>query len=479
MKRLRLGGLLFCILIVPISSVAGQKPPPLPKELPPYGPLKPFSSPKVKVETLSNGLTLWLVPRPGFPKIAFALAVRGGMAADPKARPGLAELLVATLDQGSKTRNAKQIAEEIQAAGGDLSGTAQPDAIVVTTAVLATKAEVALSVLADVFQNATFPESEVDLAKRNAADGLRAQEAEPSFLARRALAKAIFGEHPYSVVSATQDSIVKTTAAELRREYARRLRPDQMLLVAVGDFDPVPLTASIGKRFGNWGAPKEAAVSAVPKPPRDNPHCVFFVQRPGSVQTTFSLGAFGPAEGESDYAAAQVANAIYGGMFGSRLINNIREDKGYTYSPGALLQTRRESGLFQTRADVRNDVTGATLNEINYELNRMATTAPTEEEVTRAQRYLIGTRATSLQAQESLARQLATLWIFGLPPEELGRQSQKIQKVTAKDVEAVGKKYFAASRETIVTVGEEKIIKEQLAPLGVPVNAAPQQRSDK
>jgi predicted Zn-dependent peptidase len=119
-------------------------------------------------------------------------------------------------------------------------------------------------------------------------------------------------------------------------------------------------------------------------------------------------------------------------------------------------------------------VTGATLNEMSYELNRMATTAPKDEEVVHAQRYLIGNRAIELQAQDSVARELARLWVFGLPPEELGAESERIQKVTAKDVEAMGGKYFPGARQTIVAVGEEKVIKEQLAPFGLEEKPAPQ-----
>ena len=198
------------------------------------------------------------------------------------------------------------------------------------------------------------------------------------------------------------------------------------------------------------------------------------IDRPHSVQTTFAIAAFGPVRRDPDYAASEVANAIYGGMFGSRLIKNIREDKGYTYSPYAYIQTRSEAGVFQTHADVRNPVTGATLNEIDYELNRMATTAPAEDEVQRARRYLVGLQAIRLQSQASVAGQLATLWSYGLPPEELGLESQRIQKVTAEEVEAAGKKYFPASHQTIVAVGEQKVIEEQLAPFGLAIHKVSQ-----
>jgi zinc protease len=470
----RRGFALLMLLLMGFSTApAAEKEKPLPKDLPAYGEVKPFQAPQVTTRNLSNGLTLWLVPRPGFPKVALAVAVRGGMAADPKDGPGLSDLLVSTIDQGTKTRSAKQIAEELQAAGGDLSGNALADSILLSTSVLSSKAETGLAVLADVLQNATFPNNEVDLAKRNAADHLRQQEADPFFLASRALARSLFGQHPYAVVSPTQDSIAKTTAEELRAEYARRFRPDQAILVAVGDFDPEKLTASIESLLGKWTSPPSPPVPSVEKPTETAPHEVFFVDRPGSVQTTIALGSLGPTRTNPDYAATQVANAIYGGMFGSRLTLNIREDKGYTYTPGSYLSSRRAAAVFQTWAPVRNEVTGAALNEIDYELNRMATTNPASDELARAKRYLIGNRAIELQAQDAVARELARLWVFNLPPDELGLESERIQKVTTKDLDAVSAKYFPAARQTIVAVGEDKVMKEQLAPFELEMKPAP------
>ena len=466
--------LTLAMLTISLGALAQEKLPPLPKDLPPYGPLAPFRAPAAEVRKLSNGLTVWLVPRPGFPKVALAAAVRGGRASDPKDRPGLSDILLATIDQGTKTRTAKQIAEALQGAGGDLTGSPNPDVLTLSTEVLASKVNVGLEILADVMENATFPDNEVALAKRNAIDDLQAQEAEPSFLARRAMAKALFGDQPYAVVAPTEDGIKATSPAELRTAYRRRFRPDQTLLVAVGDFGSGTLEAGIQKNFGAWAAASESPLAAVATPSKNNPHTIFLVPRPGSVQTTLSLAAFGPTRRAPDYAATQVANAIYGGMFGSRLIRNIREDKGYTYSPGASLQLRAEAGIVGTRADVRNAVTGPSLNEIDYELNRMATTSPTDEEVAHAKRYLIGTNAILLQVQAAVAGQLGLLWVYGLPPEALGQDSADIQKVTAQEVTAAGRKYFAAARQTIVAVGEEKVVREQLAPFGLTIQQASQ-----
>lgn len=472
MPRRTLLLLSFLLLTLPITATA-QKEKPLPKNLPPYGELKPFTAPKVTTRKLANGLTLWLVPRPGFPKVSYTLAVRGGLAADPLDRPGLAELLTSTIDQGTARRTARQIAEDLQAAGGDLSARAGTDSIVLSASVLASKADTGFAVLADVALNATFPDGEVELAKSNAASELQQKESDPSFLAERAMAHVLFGRHPYSMTTPTQYSIAKTTAAELRREYARRFRPDQAVLVVVGDFDPAKMETTVDSLLGKWTAPSTATVPVVEKPTFVPPHTVYVVDRPDSVQTTLAFGSLAPTEGSPDYAATEVANAMFGGMFGSRLTKNIREDKGYTYTPYSYVAPRRTVGIFQAWAPVRNEVTGATVNEMSYELNRMATTTPSEEELKGAERFLVGNTAITLQSQDSVGRSLARLWIIGLPPEELGLKSDRIGKVTLTDVETAAAHYFPAAGQAIVAVGVEKVIREQLAPFGLDVKPAP------
>src|SRR5262249_1705799 len=175
-----------------------QKEQPLPKDLPPFGPEKPLQAPSAKESKLANGLTVWLVPEAGIPKVSYSVAILGGYAADPKDRPGLSDLLAATVDQGTKSRTARQIAEQMQDAGGDVSASASRDAFRLSAGVLASKADEGLTVLADILENATFPDDEVALAKRNLSDSLDSQEADPHFVANRAMAKVLFGDGPYS-----------------------------------------------------------------------------------------------------------------------------------------------------------------------------------------------------------------------------------------------------------------------------------------
>jgi zinc protease len=464
--------LAICLAAVLLATSVQAEKTPLPKDLPSYGPETPLAAPDVKETKLDNGLTVWLVSKPGLPKVALALAVRGGLAADPQDRPGISELIAKTIDQGTMTRSAKQVAQQLQGAGGDLMAQTGKDSIVVATSFLSAKSGAGLAVFADVAQNAAFPADEVGLAKRNAIDDLRQRESEPSFLASRALAKALYGEHPYRVTAPTEESLTASTAEELRAIYAERFRPDQALLVAVGDFENDKMLAEIKDQFGAWKAPARTPLAA-PAPVTAEPqHSITIVPRPDSVQTTLSLGMLGPLRSDADYEAAVVANAIYGGTFGSRLTTNIREDKGYTYSPGARISTNRAAGLLVTHADVRNEVTGPTLNEINYELNRMVTTTPTKDELTQAKRFLVGIEAIRLQQRAEVANELATLWVTGQTAEAIGDYGRKVMSTEASDVDAAARKYFPAARTTIVAVGQEKVVRDAFSPFGIPMQVA-------
>jgi zinc protease len=464
---------LFFSLLLSASLSLAQKQVQMPKDLPPYGPEKPLQTPSVKSAKLDNGLSLWLVSEPGFPKVAFTIVVRGGLAADPTNRPGISELLSKTIDQGTGTRSAKQIAQQMQEAGGDLGAYADKDSFQVSAVVLSSRTDTALRVLADVLQNASFPDAEVTLAKRNLIDSLEQREAEPSFLAGRARDKILFANHPYQVTAATKESVAATTPADLRDVFAQRFRPDQAMLIAVGDFQNDKMMDAVKSVFGAWKAPAAPPVAATPASPATVEHAVFLVARPQSVQTTIELASFGPRRGEPDYAAAQVANGIYGGLFSSRLTSNIREDKGYTYSPYAYVSSFLQAAEVISHADVRNEVTGATLNEIQYELNRLTTTSPTGEELNAAKRNLVGSEALSMQNRGSLAYRLATLWIEGLPPDYIGTYGQQLASTTTADVDGAARKYFPAHRMAIIAVGEEKVVREAVAPFGLPVHSVP------
>lgn len=469
MKRKTL--LAFASLLAPALLVAAEKKP-LPKDLPPFGEDRPLPRPALAVSTLPNGLTVWTWPRPGVPRFVAVLAVRGGTAADPKGMEGIAELLADTLKEGTATRTSRRIAEELQSVGGEISASASDDAVFVAVSALASGLPVALDVLADVARAASFPAPEVELAKGNAVQGLLARESTPDFLAQKAFAKSVFGDHPYHIVAPSKETLEAATPEALRREFSRRFRPESALLVVIGDMEAAAVSGAVTRSFGPWKGAGEGPAPTPPAPPA-GARKILVVNRPGSVQSTIVVGRPTPTVTEPSYFPLLVANTICAGSFTSRLVENIREDKGYTYSPGGSVQTMQKAGLLSVDADVRNEVTGGALLEIFYELDKMGSTLATDEEMSRAKRYQSGLYLLRNQIQGSVARTLASNWAKGLPPEALGEFVMKVNAVTADQVRAVGRKVFTSATQTVVVVGDEPKIREELAPFGEVVSVQP------
>jgi zinc protease len=457
-------------LVAPVLAASEKKP--LPKDLPPFGEDKPLPVPAIAQSKLPNGLTVWVVKRGGYPRVAIKLAVRGGSAADPKEAPGISSLLADTLKEGTTTRSSRQIAEELQTVGAEIGADAAADAIYVTATGLGSGASKILEIVADIAKNPTFPAAEVELAKGNALEALKAQESTPEYLARRALARAVYGDHPYHVVGATRETLQAASVEQLKREHARRFRPDGALLVVVGDVDATAVTAAVNRSFGTWKGTGEAPATT-PGSPAAGPRRLLVVNRPGSVQSQILMGRPVATVTDPQYYPLLVANTICAGSFGSRLVENIREDKGYTYSPGGGVQARQKGGLLTVRADVRNEVTAASLLEMFYELDRMGATAPSAEELSRAKRYQAGLYLLRNQIQGAVAQTLASNWVNGLPPEALGEFVTKVNAVTTDQVREAGQAFYPSDLQTVVVVGDESKVKTELAQFGTVASAQP------
>ena len=461
MKKMLPG--VLALLAAPGALAAEKKP--LPADLPPFGEDRPLPVPKIAESKLPNGLTVWLVRREGFPRSTTVLAVRGGSAADPKDAEGIAELLADTVREGTKTRTSRAIAEELQTVGAELGSFAAADAIYLNASGLGAGTPKMLAVIADVARNASFPAAEVELAKNNALQGLMARESTPEFLAQKALARAVYGDHPYHIVAPSKETLQKATAARLVEEHARRFRPDRALLVVVGDFDAAAVDAAVKREFGPWTAAGSAAAET-PATPAAGPRRLLVVNRPGSVQSQILMGRPAVTVTDPTYYPLLVANTIVAGSFGSRLVENIREDKGYTYSPGGSISARAKGGYLTMRADVRTEVTAAALTEMFYEQDRIGVTMPSDEELSRAKRYQAGLYLLRNQIQGAVAQTLASNWVNGLPPGALGEFVTKVNAVTGEQVREAGRTFYPSARQTVVVVGDEAKVKAELAQFG-------------
>ncbi|WP_457673286.1 M16 family metallopeptidase [Thiolapillus sp.] len=433
--------------------------------LPAYGQDKPLVLPRVVEKTLPNGLTLWLIERRGLPLISMYLAVHGGSALDPADRKGLSEILSATIGSGTRSRSSREIAEQLQALGAEMDVGIGKDIAYIGLDGLSSGAGKLLEILADTAMNASFPEDEVKLAMENELQAILASRSQPDYDLNQVFYRQLFGEHPYAFVNPDPAVISRISRNDLVTAYRQRFRPDRAILVMVGDLATADMEKLASKYLGQWKATGQA-IPAIAKAPMETTPAILLVDRPHSVQSTIYVGRPMPAANSPDEFALAVTNTLFGGAFGSRLTMNIREDKGYTYSPRASITSWRKGGLFKTQASVRNEVTAATLVEIFYELDRLATTLPEDEELSRAQRYLKGRFLLANETSASLAATLTGYWIDGKTPEDLARYVPGIEKVGKTDVQAMGRRYLASRKQTVAISGDAKAIADQLSLFG-------------
>jgi predicted Zn-dependent peptidase len=251
----------------------------------------------------------------------------------------------------------------------------------------------------------------------------------------------------------------------LKDEHNKRFRPDRALLVVTGRIDPAQAISLAEVAFGDWKSQGPAAPGAVAAPTAAAP-VRLFLERAGSVQSNLRLGRPGVAGTSPDYVPLDLASTIIGGGFSSRINQNLREDKGYTYGAGAGARTYRNGGSIIGSADVRNEVTGAALKEFFDEYRRFGTDLVPEEEMQMNKRYVAGIYLLDNQMQAAVAGTLASNWLIGLPSEFLGQYVPMIQKVSAEQVRDMGRKYFSPESQSIVVVGDGSKISEQLKAYG-------------
>ncbi len=434
--------------------------------MPAYGKDKPIPVPKITKSTLKNGLTVWVVPRKGLPRVDYVLAVRGaGFAADAPATPAFANMLAGLLNEGTDKRDSRAIAEAAQGMGGSVAASATSDGIIVSANALLSQSAPMMQLLAEVARTPSFPENEVKLAKANALQSLRVSETQPTFRAERAISRAVYGEHPYSRTTPTVEAINAVTQDMLRSEHAKRMRPDHALLVITGPVKEADALKLAEQAFGDWKASGPSIADTAPAPASAKPARIL-LQRDGSVQSTLRLGSPGIAASSEDQIPLRLASTILGGGFSSRVNINLREEKGYTYGASAGARLNRAGGSIIGGADVRNEVTGAALNEFFSEYKRIGSALVPAKEMEMNKRYVAGGYMISNQLQRAVAGTLASNWLVGLPAEFLGEYVPRIQKVTPEQVRDVSKKYYAPENQSIVVVGDQKAVGEQLKAFG-------------
>jgi zinc protease len=453
----------IAILSIAAAGLAAQT---LDRTKPPQSPPIPgYKLPPVSESKLPNGMGVVLVEDARFPLVSARLNFQAGSKFDPKDTPGLAEATASLLNEGTKTRSAKQISEETDSLGGSLTGAAGADALTVAGNALSDNLGRLLALMSDVAINATFPADEVALYKQNKIQGLRAQRSEPGFLANEKMAELVYGSSPYAHIAATEAAVQKLDGKTLAGFRDTYLVPNNATLLLIGKLPArEELMKTITAQFGAW---KEKQLPAAPKmdapPPKKQ---IVLVDRPGSVQADIHVGRLAPTRVSTEFFPMTVGSSILGGGANSRMFRNIREKEGFAYDAHSEYDTHREAADFQAVTQVRNDVLEPAMKAVLAELEQMASTPVPAEELTGVKNFMAGMYLLRLETQEGVIGQLNNMKTLGLPANYLETYVTRVRSVEPQQIQAVAKKYIAPDQATIVVVGDASKIADVLKKFG-------------
>jgi predicted Zn-dependent peptidase len=425
---------------------------------------KPRKAKKLSIaeRTLGSGLRVVVVRKPGIPLAEVRLRLPA-LSAKPS-HPARVSLLSDTMLTGAGRLDRAGLAGAVQALGGDLSVSADADRLLVGANVLATNLPALLGVAATVLTEASYPAAEVATEKERLIERLTMARSRPGVIAGEALARRMWGEHPYTRDLPQVAAVAETTAAQVRRLHADLVRPDEAVLVIVGDVAPSRVLDQVEQALAGWtGKPVPSKVPPLPSPPAGP---LLVIDRPGSVQSSVRLGGAALTRHDEGYPALQLANLIFGGYFSSRWTENIREDKGYTYGPHSRIDHHVLGSSLAFDVEVATEVTAPAMLETRYELGKIASLPVTEAEVDAVRQYAIGTLALSTATQAGLASTLSGLAAFGLGLDWVLDHPARLIATTVDDVSAAAAEFFAPARLTGVIVGDAETISGPLAALG-------------
>ncbi|OLR92329.1 M16 family metallopeptidase [Actinokineospora bangkokensis] len=432
--------------------------------VPALGPWREIASLPTAETRLANGLRVLAVARPGAPLVEVRLSIPFG-STDP-AHPARSWLLSETVLSGTARSGRLELADRLGDLGASLRAEVDHDQVLFCGTASAHAHDDLLVVLLEALLEAAYPDDEVAAERTRLASRLQAARSQAAVRAREILHRHLYGDHPYAHSMPTGDEVAAVTPEDLRALHASRITPDDAVLVMVGALDPEEALEKASRLFGGWraaGVPLEVVPDLPPEAPAGASR---LFHRPGSVQSSIRIG--GPALRRDDplFPALQLANLIYGGYFSSRLVANIREDKGYTYTPRSRIVHHLAGSTLWIEADVATEVTAPALLEMWYELGRLSTMRPSPAELDDVRQYAAGRLAMSVATRAGLATTLATLVGVGLDMDWLRAHPRRLAEVTASDIYHVGVHLLAPKLLAAVVIGDASECEEPLQAFG-------------
>lgn len=412
-----------------------------------------------------NGVRVVAVRRSQVPLVQLRLLIPLG---DVRTRDSSAlRLLPKILLAGTGGRSGSEIAAAIQRIGASVDASADADHLSLSASAPAGCLVEILDLLYDIVTHPSFPAREVAGERDRVAQEVQQEAADPVAVATRALWAELFPNHAYADPLPRVASVRTTGRSSLARFHEERVRPTGSALVVVGDVDPDVTVEAARRAFAGWSAGAGADTVAALGEPRapGGKGGILVVHRPGAVQSNLRIGARCGGRHDPGFPALLLAATVLGGNFTSRLVTNLRERNGYTYSPRAGIDERRLAAAVTVRAEVATDVTAKALAEVRYELARMATAAVTPVELESSRRYLTGIVAMASATQAALADILASLLGNDLDPSYLEGFLRELGELDAEGMSKVAARSLGPVGMTTVVVGDADVVAGPLSSL--------------
>jgi len=430
------------------------------KQSPPTGGIPhDFTLPTKKVKTLTNGLRSTLVEYGITPKATVSIIVKTGNVHEASNEIWLANLTAKLIDEGTTSSDARTLAKKVALMGGDITVSTGMNQTTISGSVLSEYVPDLIKVLADVTMHPAFPAKELDRTKNDLKRDLSLYKSIPQQLALERFNKALYPDQPYGRYLPTEALLNSYTLEQAKGFYEKNFGAQRTVIYVVGSFDERAVTKAIDESFATWQ--KGPAINyPVAAPAKNGP--VDIIDRSGAPQTTIMLGLPVIAPSNPDYLTLQIANSLLGGAFISRITSNIREDKGYTYSPYSTISASVKGAYWAERADVTTEHTGAALQEISKEVKRLQTEPIDKKELEGIQNLEAGNFVMQNSNPTGIINQLNFIDLHGLSDDYLNNRIKNIYAVTPEKIQALAKEYFNYEDMTIVLVGDKKQLDKQI-----------------
>jgi zinc protease len=421
--------------------------------------------PPYALRTLPNGLRVVVGRHAGQPAVSLRLIVGAGTAQDAPARLGVASMVASLLDQGTTTKTARQVADTIDAVGGELETGAGRDLSFAHVVVMKDSFALATALLADVIRRPAFTDEEIGRQREQTIAALRVSYQDPDYLADAVFDRLVYGLHPYGFpATGTVDSLRRITRGDLVEFHRRYYLPNNAILAVVGDVAVDEAVAAVSGAFGDW--PRQALAPPVAEGPPAPSRRVVVVDKPDAVQTEIRVGLLGIPRHASDFMAVDLAVRILGGEGANRLHRVLRTERGLTYGASATDETLKEAGDVMARTNTRSDATGEALRLIVDEFFRLWREPVDEGELAGAKAYLTGSFPLKFETPDDLATLVLNVLFYDLPVDDLQTYRQRVNAVSVDDVWRAAAKHLPPDRLSVVLVGNASAFLGQLKGVG-------------